>query len=316
MAVSDHCNALVGHKSSSSSRHGEKGFCFSNAYPSFPSPEIYAVSALFSSSASASLPPFPAISSALVTRKAAAQQRDADQMKDQVSSHTEQHEAVTYHPLLTDALHSLLLCHSLIQTSPKELLRHANMVARLARISDGYPNFLASRSPSRADWIEVLDRADNWIGLEYSWEDLCAPAPLPGQADFNQGAESEEQAKERRRQEAVVEALADERVHDQASFQAAVDARRRRADNLRKVDSSQKESSPKRWAQGDGKEYPTCTDRADAVARWVREAPSKVPGAAKTKRGSKRRSRKGSGKPASELSESFGSRMAETETAA
>ncbi|KAF7551775.1 hypothetical protein G7046_g7622 [Stylonectria norvegica] len=57
-------------------------------------------------------------------------------------------ECVTYHPLLTEALHSVLLCHCLIQTSAKELLRHANMVARLARLTDGYPIFQASRSPA------------------------------------------------------------------------------------------------------------------------------------------------------------------------
>ena len=88
-------------------------------------------------------------------------------------------EALTYHPLLTDALHSLLLCHCLIQTSPKELKRHAHMVARLVRLADGYPIFQPSRSPARADWMDVLRRGDNWIQLDNSWETMCAPSILP-----------------------------------------------------------------------------------------------------------------------------------------
>lgn len=89
------------------------------------------------------------------------------------------YECMTYHPLLTEALHSLLLCHCLVQTSGKELLRHANMVARLARLIDGYPIFQASRSPARSDWMEVLRRTENWLLLTASWEKLCASAPLP-----------------------------------------------------------------------------------------------------------------------------------------
>lgn len=88
-------------------------------------------------------------------------------------------EWVTYHPLLSEALHSLLLCHCLAQTSVKELQRHAYMVARLVRLCEGYPVFQASRSPARTDWIEVLRRAKNWLNLCSSWEDLCFPAPLP-----------------------------------------------------------------------------------------------------------------------------------------
>lgn len=316
LAGDDPVNALVKQKRVEPSGRGNEGLPYSNAYSSLPSPEIHTVAALFSSSPPANLPPFPGISSALVTGRDAAQQRSAIEVGSHAASHTEQPEAVTYHPLLTDALHSLLLCHSLMQTSPKELLRHANMVARLARVCDGYPIFLASRSPSRADWIEVLQRADNWLGLQQAWEDLCAPAPLPGQTGFDQGAETEEQARERRRQEAILEALADERVHDQASFQAAVDARQRRAGDHQIDQSPQNGSNPKRWAQGDGKEYPTCTDRAAAVARWVREAPLTVPGAAKAKRGSKGRNCKENGKPASELSESFASVIEEPKTAA
>lgn len=88
-------------------------------------------------------------------------------------------EWVTYHPLLSDALHSLLLAHCLAQTSTKEIQRHAYMVARLIRLSDGYPLFQANRSSARADWTELVHCAANWLQLSSSWDDLCQPAPLP-----------------------------------------------------------------------------------------------------------------------------------------
>jgi hypothetical protein len=69
--------------------------------------------------------------------------------------------ALTYHPLLPDALYSLLLAHTLTitplctlsqDTSSRdaeraELSRWANTVARLQSICDGYPLFLPARSP-------------------------------------------------------------------------------------------------------------------------------------------------------------------------
>lgn len=254
-----------------------------NGYTSTSGPQIHPVSALLSASPPENLPPFPAPSMALVPC------RPAEWFTHHFMEPQVQHEAITYHPLLTDALHSLLLCHALAQTSSKEHLRHAHMVARLARICDGYPIFLAARSPSRADWIEIIRRTNNWIGLQRSWEALCAPAPLPSQcSSFAEKEETEEQAKERHEHEAIVESLADERVHDEASFQAAVAARERRADEQRREELGQDATSPKRWAQGDGKEYPICTARAEAISRWVLNAPLTVAGAGKAKRGSKR----------------------------
>ncbi|KAL8832526.1 MAG: hypothetical protein Q9191_000208 [Dirinaria sp. TL-2023a] len=281
-------DALVPHKSGDSHRRGTYPYMDMTSYPALPAPEIYLVSNLFSPSPPSNLPPYPADSQALVSRKGANPPNEANHFAQKFLAQADHHEAVTYHPLLTDALHSLLLCHALMQTSPKEHLRHAHMVARLARVCDGYPIFLAARSPSRADWIEVVRRANNWIGLQQSWETLCAPAPLLGHAAGNKKEESEEQARERRKQEAIMEALADERVHDEASFQAAVTARERRAEELRQEETGQN-NGPKRWAQEDGKEYPISTERAEAVARWVKEAPLTVEGAiSKTKKGIKK----------------------------
>ncbi|KAI5868266.1 hypothetical protein GGS23DRAFT_19978 [Durotheca rogersii] len=240
------------------------------------------LASLFTATPLAGLPPYPA------TELAAAGSAAAESAPTTT-------EVVTYHPLLTDALHSLLLCHTLVQTSAKELQRHAHMVARLARLADGYPVFQASRSPARADWIEVLRRAENWVDLSSSWEVLCAPAPLPASLSVNGVSvatagmnvlsvagstslvETDEQRKERMRQQAIIEALEDERVNDEASFKAAILARQRRAeaDHASATNGGipSPNSGPKRWAVDDGREYPILTERAEAVARWVREAP-------------------------------------------
>ncbi|KAK3353282.1 putative histidine kinase group protein [Lasiosphaeria hispida] len=130
---------------------------------------IYALSKLFTATPPSDLPPYPNTELTVVRP-----QQQCSPPPPQTTT-----ETLTYHPLMTDALHALLLCHCLIQTSAKELLRHAYMVARLARLADGYPVFQASRSPARADWLEVLRAGGNWIQLVGTWEDLCAPAPLP-----------------------------------------------------------------------------------------------------------------------------------------
>jgi len=251
------------------------------------------------------------------------------------------------------------LCHALLQTSPTELKRHAHNAARLARICDGYPIFLAARSPARADWVEVLRRASNWIGLTQSWEALCRPAPLPGHSTQGLGdrgwnlgrepdtpvasstgvtvtgdvganskkvkEETEKQKRERRKHEAILEALADERVVDEESFQRAVRAREKRAiedeeaeeamakglpppqrtpspaesesstasktsgETSSKKGGKKQSESLKRWAQDDGKEYPISTERAEAISRWVREAPLTIEGAGKGKKSGKKK---------------------------
>lgn len=300
-------DALVPHEAANTPKNGDNSCFESNSYPLLPAPEVHQLSSLFSSTPPANLPPYPATFLALVPRKDKWHHITSTDPETQLMTSSEQHEAITYHPLLTDALHSLLLCHSLVQTSPKELLRHAHMAARLARVCDGYPIFLAARSPSRADWIEVIRRGNNWIGLEQSWETLCAPAPLPGHPGAEKKEETEEQARERRKQEAIMEALADERVHDEATFQAAVAARERRAEEQRREELGQGGSGPKRWAQEDGKEYPISTERAEAIARWVREAPlGSVAGSEKAKRGGKKaRGKKAAGGVTTELLDGF-----------
>jgi hypothetical protein len=292
-------------------------------WPSLPPIEIFQVSQLFSATPPSSIPQYPPDNFMALSRR-------PDKSSSPTSaSVTELNEAVTYHPLMTDALHSMLLCHSLLQTPPTELRRHAHNAARIARICDGYPIFLVARSPARADWTEVLRRTWNWIDLRHSWESLCRPAPLPGHDGLNSNGqftsrgdvmrnsngnkmskdEMEKQKAERRKQEAIMEALADERVVDEESFQRAVRAREKRAIEDEEAEeralketeekasgkfSEMKASSPppKRWAQDDGKDYPISTDRAEAISRWIREAPLTVEGAKTKKSGKKNRPKK------------------------
>lgn len=294
-------HAKLGHEPSGRSEDG---------WPRFPSQKIYRSSDLFAERPPADLPPFPnpemteTFMSSEATNKAFGSR-----------------EAVTYHPLLTDALHSLLLAHALLQTSPTELLRHSHNAARLARIADGYPLFQAARSPARADWIEVLRRANNWLGLSIPWQKLCAPAPLPEAAGgwAKDGApdaltkqrqrkeETRDQRRERIKQESIIDALSDDRVVDEESFQRAVRARERRA-----MEDEQGISGPlrdkdadvanvtgstaddpallRRWTQDEsGKEYPISTDRAEAITRWIKESPLSMGSGKKKRPGKKKR---------------------------
>ncbi|KAF2862770.1 hypothetical protein K470DRAFT_166221 [Piedraia hortae CBS 480.64] len=132
----------------------------------WPRPRTYPASELFSAKPPPDLPPFP--------WEAESPQEPTGPYD--VHAESISREAVTYHPLLTDALHSLLLTHALLQTSPKELQRHAYNAARLAKVADGYPIFQAARSPSRADWMDILRRVGpDWLNLDASWQSLCSP---------------------------------------------------------------------------------------------------------------------------------------------
>jgi len=239
-----------------------------------PPHRVFALSELFMASPPSDLPPYPSTELAPLRP-----QSSHPQVTIQTTT-----ETLTYHPLLTDALHSLLLCHCLVQTSAKELLRHANMVARLTRLADGYPAFQVSRSPARADWIEVLRAGGNWIQLVGTWEDLCAPTPVPifqssgsgpgsvtvpvavnptgkqtkalpgpggdGQSSPSSSgilvpaddpkaiAEKEKRRQERIHHQAVLDALGDDRVNDEASFRLAIRARQMRAERDYRLDNA------------------------------------------------------------------------------
>lgn len=306
----DNKSALVKHRRAKTEPFelGEDG------WPKFPTPKIYPSSALFAEKPLSDLPPFPR-----------AEESNSNHHSVPLHQALRSREAVTYHPLLIDALHSLLLAHALAQTSPTEHLRHAHNAARLARVADGYPIFQNARSPARSDWIELIRLANNWIGLSMPWQKLCAPSPLPeaaggwvkestssspksssvsddtdavsaSKSEPNGKGETADQKRERIKQESIIDALSDERVVDEESFQRAVRAREKRAIEdeeglsgpLKDKDSAASGPSSKdggsasasdRQAQGDSaQEYPISTDRAEAIARWIREAPLSMGG--------------------------------------
>lgn len=276
--------------------------------PSIPKPMVHKLNALFAAVPPADVPPCPPVSDG---------PKDPDHP---IFSLPDFSEAVTYHPLLTDVLHSLLLCHCLLQTSTKEHLRHAYMAARIARICDGYPIFLAARSPARADWVEVLRRSKNWLGLDASWERLCSPGPLPGHSQPSQPNKRKEEANGKRnqaKQGEIEEAMVEERRMAQETFRAGIKARemklardeeeatRKEYYRAKGVDDNVKSKangvddtshSTKQCSQQAGKEYPVRTERAAAIARWVMEAPpprsADGGGRPKKKSGAKTRLRK------------------------
>ncbi|RPA75024.1 hypothetical protein BJ508DRAFT_332487 [Ascobolus immersus RN42] len=188
--------------------------------------------------------------------------------------------SVTYHPLLTDALHSLLLAHLLLHTPPTVLQGHARMVAHLASLCDGYPVFLASRSPARADWIEVLKSTDGekWLGVG-RWEGLCEALPLPQ-------LESSEPLRIEGSQAGALR-----RLREETGGLGGVGRRELMPSDGRGSGMGGAGiggigggggggggwvgggggGAVRRWAQEDGREYPVSGERAGRLGRWVRE---------------------------------------------
>ncbi|EPS44853.1 hypothetical protein H072_1165 [Dactylellina haptotyla CBS 200.50] len=242
---------------------------YSRARIPAPRGPVYPVSTLFTSPPS-TLPPYPVQSTELTKYTAQPPSPPPSQ-----TSMLPVYEQITYHPLLTDALHSLLLCHAIISTPPKEIQRYAFMVARLARICDGYPIFLAARSPARADWIELIRRVGDWISLGRTWESLCQPAPLPPVFEREEGPMAAHQQQSHGGGRGLIgdgnvssdalSALMSSGGDDGLDFAGVGGG----------IMGAQREHSQvrgaKRWAQEDGKEYPISTERAAVIARFVKE---------------------------------------------
>lgn len=195
---------------------------------------VYKMSDLFSATPPADIPPYPLADG-------------------EPPSKTPTSEACTYHPLLTEALHSLLLCHCLLQTSRTELIRHAHNVARLARIVDAYPVFQASRSAARADFVDILEKTGLASSFSHPWDALCAPAPLPEIPHPPNCACGEGHGED---------------VGKGAGAKGRAAGR-----------------ALTRWSVADdGKEYPIVTDRALLVVKWVVDVPFVKMGPGKKKK--------------------------------
>lgn len=87
---------------------------------------------------------------------------------------------VTFHPLLVDALHILLMCHCIAQTSVKEIQRHAITVAKIMCLVGNAPFFSPYESAALADWCEILQQTEK-LELGTPWEALYAK---PGKGPF------------------------------------------------------------------------------------------------------------------------------------
>ncbi|EWC43723.1 hypothetical protein DRE_07475 [Drechslerella stenobrocha 248] len=255
-----------------------------------PRGPVYFISTLFTSPP-ASLPPYPAPPSTELTKYSPLQQQQQLQQEPLVPPPQQNmlpvYEQVTYHPLLTDALHSLLLCHAIISSPPKEIQRYAFMVARLARICDGYPIFLAARSPARADWIELIRRVGDWIGLGCTWESLCQPAPLPPVFEREDGGQYHPGYGNGNGNGNGAGNSGNGRLpgNDNMSNDALTALMNSGGDDdgfdvnggggFGGGFASQREHNQmrgaKRWAQEDGKEYPISTERAAVIAKFVKE---------------------------------------------
>ncbi|KAK6332836.1 hypothetical protein TWF696_002858 [Orbilia brochopaga] len=255
---------------------------------------VYAVATLFTSPPS-TLPPYPLPPSTELTKYTPAAPPPATPPTPPPSIFTV-YEQITYHPLLTDALHSLLLCHAIISTPAKEIQRYAFMVARLARICDGYPIFLAARSPARADWIELIRRVGDWMNLGRTWESLCQPAPLPPVFEREDAAASNTTGTLPAMQYQIQYQPEKGAAPGSTGTQSTTSRQPPAGDNISSdaltalmsggddvgnlvggggTLASQREHSQvrgaKRWAQEDGKEYPISTERAAVIARFVKE---------------------------------------------
>lgn len=249
-------------------------------------PVVYQISTLFSATPPSDIPPYPSTSTSLTATTQSP--LSASQAVQHLVGASDAREALTYHPLLIDALHSLLLCHCLVQTSTRELQRHAYMVARLARVCDGYPLFQPARSPSCTDWTEVLRRNRDKLALGASWEELCRRPGEQGVRGEGEGGrkESAKDKRERLRRQAVMEALEDERVCDDESFQKAVAARQRRQEEEGRPEGV---DGARKWEQNEER-YSLGTERAQRIGRWVGDAPvGESMGTKKKRKGAKNR---------------------------
>ena len=238
--------------------------------------QVLQVSTLFSAVAPKYLPSFPPDSSTAVEGNIALAQRHPEiSSSNGTAPEASSQEVVTYHPFLTDSLHSVLLCHCLMQTSSKELLRHAYMAARLIRICDGYPIFLAARSPARADWLEVVRRGNNWLGLQGKWENLCsfvsAEGPRPSLA-LGDGQKSQVKTASDPGKESEVGSIMRKRELKTARDEEE-EQRKEYLRAMRKPSGNRKSSQGKRWIQMNDNYFPESAERAEFIARWIKEAP-------------------------------------------
>ncbi|KAJ8606990.1 hypothetical protein MRB53_040587 [Persea americana] len=246
-------------------------------------PTIYTANVLFAEKPPADIPPFP--------REDGTSPGTHDETLDENFS---LREAITYHPLLTDVLHTVLLTHCLIQTSPTELLRHAHNAARLICIADGYPIFQPAISPARGGWRVVLRLAENWIGLKHAWSDLCAFDGRNLAVKKPQNGSGGSTPLTRSSSDILAQSV--EKVDELNGVNHAKSNGNGTAPVLEELEVPLPRSaepdvgngrfpspSPESRFMDKEKQYPFSIERAENIARWVRDSPLSLPGVKKRK---------------------------------
>lgn len=197
-------------------------------------------------------------------------------------------EIATYHPYLLEALHSLLLCHCLMQTPLKELQRHAVMVARIIFITDGYPMFTVPPVRAEQDWLDVLRRIEDKLQVVKTWATLSKGSKEEASAEKFESKQKNFENKLKK---------ADLKIDMRA--EAVYRAAYLREQGISHEDDAAT-ANQKNNKHGNGDDNPlrgyTTSERATAISLWMREAPL-VTGTA-TKR--RKRTKKGKGKAAEE----------------
>lgn len=274
----------------------EKSQNSQNEAPSEPE-FIYKASDLFSATPPSSLPPFPPLDPE-DTDKQSENQRENPSKSDILLDY-DVDDAVSFHPLLPEALCSLLICHAILQTPTTELRRHAHNAARLIRILGGLPVFALGRSSSGAVWSEILRATNNFIDLSYSWLSLCGrEIALYGHSaavDTASTSLTADQKKDQKIQKAIMSSLTDEKAVDEDTFHRAVMLRLlgQKADEAKLVPNTGKRQM-KRWNPDIPDEFFVFSSTmVEPVAKWIVFAPTLIEGE-KTKSGARKKKKKAS----------------------
>jgi len=189
---------------------------------------------------------------------------------------------VTYHPLLSEALHSVLLCHCIAQTPLAEIKRHAYMVARLIRLCDGWPAFHSTRSSARTDWEDLLrQKGGDWLDLGAEWKFLCEPAPVPGytprlpRSSSSSVPSSSSSAPDRRTASAAAATLMAGANDDNKNNAAAAAATHDHHCGANPQTKCRSPFCPNSQSAGPSATHQSAivSDRAVAVRRWINEVP-------------------------------------------
>lgn len=230
---------------------------------------VYTISQLFAAVPPSDLPPFPPAEAATAA-----------------STSTETCEFVTFHPLLEEALHQLLMAHCLAQTSTRELQRHAHMAARLVRLADAYPIFQLNHCAARVDWVEIIrlcgsNNSNSNTNSSIipdddnaSWDSLCEPPRWRSAA-------------QRMAEVAMAGTRPNVKLAAQIRRLKYEDAQAERASAANALLAADEDGGAaaaggggdeeggggKGWGDVMGRDLTPVTERAGLVARWVLEVP-------------------------------------------